>query len=204
MAAFPKDQFDDLPRDSARVGAHRGTRRRGRGWIAFAWAALATGVLVVGGLWGMERFFGIDNGITIFATPAPPTPTPTPVPTAEPITDPSIIDPALGLRISVLNASGTGGVQNTVGDQLGALGWPIGSRVNAAEVEERTMVYYNDPTLEGYARGLVVALGIGDVQLVDPATFPGQPLVVAVGSDFAGAPAPEPPADENPEEPSEG
>jgi hypothetical protein len=189
MASFPKDQFDDLPRDRARVGAHRGPRRRGRGWIAFAWAALATGVLVVGGLWGMERFFGIDNGITLFATPTPVAPSATPTPTAEPITDPSIIDPALGLRISVLNASGTPGAQNTVGDQLGGVGWPIGSRVNAAEVEERTMVYYSDPTLEGYARGLVLALGIGDIQLVDPATFPGQPLVIAVGSDYFAAPA---------------
>ena len=41
----PRDRFDDVT-DGPRVGAHRGVQRRGRGWIAFAWAALATGVLV--------------------------------------------------------------------------------------------------------------------------------------------------------------
>jgi hypothetical protein len=199
MASFPKDRFDDLPRDAARVGAHRAPKRRGRGWIAFAWAALATGVLVVGGLVVMERVFGIDNGITLWAPAATPTPTPTPTPTAEPITDPTLIDPALQLRVSILNASGTAGAQNTVGDQLAGGGWPVGSRVNAAEVEERTMVYYSDPSLEGLARGLVVVLGIGDIQLVDPATFPSQPLVVAVGSDYF-APA----AEDAPEESTDG
>ena len=42
---YPRDRFDDVA-DGPRVGAHRGAQRRGRGWIAFAWAALATGVIV--------------------------------------------------------------------------------------------------------------------------------------------------------------
>src|ERR1019366_5658749 len=51
MANFRTDQFDNLPENVDRVGAHRGPKVKGRGWIAFAWAVLATAVLVVGGLY---------------------------------------------------------------------------------------------------------------------------------------------------------
>ena len=65
MATFPQDQFDEVPAELKRVGAHRAPRPRGRGAIAFAWAALATGVLVVAGLYGLSR---IDPTFT-FALP---------------------------------------------------------------------------------------------------------------------------------------
>ncbi len=189
MPAHPKDRFDDLPRDLQRVGAHRAPKRRGRFWIGFAWAALATGVLVVGGLFVADRFLGIDTGIALFQPPA--TPTPAPEPSAPPtvLSDPTQIDPALGLQITVLNASGTEDAQTTVGDQLAAGGWPIGSRVNGSQADPTTIVFYSDAALEPIALGLVQALGLGTVQLVDAATFPGQPIVVAVGDDYFGAPA---------------
>lgn len=193
MASFPKDQFDELPADLERIGAHRGPKRRGRGWIAFAWAALATGVLVFGSLFVMDRYFGIATGIPIFAAPVAPTPSPTPTPTMAPVTDPAAIDPALGIRISILNASGTAGIQTTLGDQLAASGWPVGSRVNAAEPVEKTFVYYSDPANEGIARGVALAVGIGDIRLVPAETFPGQPIVVAVGADFVTPPPTEAP-----------
>lgn len=195
MASFPKDRFDELPKDLERVGAHRGPKRRGRGWIAFAWALLATGVLMFAGLFGVSRFLGIDVGIPLFEAPASPTPTPTPTPTMEPVTDPSTIDPAV-VKITILNATGTAGVQNTVGDQLAASGWPVTSRINAAEPIQNTFIYFSDPANEGIARGIAVALGLGEVRLVPADTFPGQPIVVSLGTDYVSPPEPtEPPAE---------
>lgn len=199
MASFPKDQFDDFPRDLERIGAHRGPKRRGRFWIALAWAALATVVLFVGGLIALNRIFGMDFGLPIFAEAPTPTPTPSAIQTMEPVTDPSTLDPAV-IKITVLNATGTSGVQTTVADQLLAGGWPITSRLNAAEPVDQTFIYYSDPANEGIARGLALALGIGQVSLVAPEVFPGQPIVVSVGLDYLG-PLPEgestePPAEE--------
>ena len=45
MANFPTDQFDELPDNVDRVGAHRGPKVKGRGWIFLGWAVLATVVL---------------------------------------------------------------------------------------------------------------------------------------------------------------
>lgn len=188
MASYPKDQFDQLPRDLERIGAHRGPKRRGRGWIGFAWAALATGVLIFGGLFAINRFLGIDIGLPIFDAAPSASPTPTPVATMDPVTDPSTIDPAV-IRITILNGTGTPGVQNT--DLLP--GWPVTSRTTAAETVEDTFIYYSDPLNEGIARGIVLALGLGEIRLVSPETFPSQPIVVAIGVDFLGpAPTPEP------------
>ena len=55
MASTTRDRFDDIPSDIVRVGAHRAPAKRGRVWIRLAWAALATGVLIVGGLYGLSR-----------------------------------------------------------------------------------------------------------------------------------------------------
>lgn len=186
MASYPKDQFDELPRDLERIGAHRGPKRRGRGWIAFAWAALATLVLIVAGLFGLNRFMGIDVGLPIFDEAPIATPTPTPTPTMDPVTDPATIDPARGIKITILNATGTSGVQTTVGDQLAAAGWPVTSRIAAAAPVDDTFIYYSDAANEDVARGVALALGIGEIRLVSPETFPGQPIVVAVGVDFLG------------------
>lgn len=199
MASFPKDRFDELPKDLERVGAHRGPKRRGRGWIAFAWALLATGVLMFAGLFGVSRFLGIDVGIPLFEASTP-TPTPTVIPTMDPVTDPTTIDPALGIKLTILNGTGTAGVQNTVGDELLALGWPVTSRTTANETVEHTFIYYSDEANEGIARGVAVALGIGEVRLVPVETFPGQPIVVALGLDYLGPV----PGDEATEPPAEG
>jgi hypothetical protein len=66
MASFPRDQFDDVPDGDGRVGAHRAPPRRGRGWIAFAWAALATGVLVIVGLFVLSR---VDSSFELPSLP---------------------------------------------------------------------------------------------------------------------------------------
>lgn len=140
MASYPKDQFDQLPADLARIGAHRAPPKGGRGWIGFAWAVLATGVLVFGGLFGLSRFLGVDVGLPIFAEATTPTPTPTPTPTAAPLTDPRKLDPARALKITILNGTPTAGIENTVDAALTAVGWPIDSAALASEKEDRKSV----------------------------------------------------------------
>lgn len=183
MASYPKDRFDQLPPDLVRVGAHRAPRRRGRGWIGFAWAALATGVLVFGGLFGVSRYFDIDLGIGLFPVAETPTPTPTPTPTMGPL-EPTALDPARNITITVLNGTPIVGLQNTVGGELAALGWPVLTMATAsADDVENTYVYYSDPLNEDIARGLVVSMGTGDIRLVSPETFPGAPITIVLGAD---------------------
>ncbi|MBG6056478.1 hypothetical protein IWX81_002916 [Salinibacterium sp. CAN_S4] len=188
--AYPKDRFDELPDDLQRIGAHRGPARRGRGWIAFAWAALATLVLIVGGIVGLRTFMGIEVDIPFLsATPAAtPAATATPTPTAEPVLDPTTIDPARAITTSIYNGSATTGLQNTVGDALAAAGWTIDARALASTRDVAvTTVYYSDPANEDVARGLVVALGVGEIALVPAETYPGNPLNIVLGADYPGA-----------------
>lgn len=186
MANFPKDPFDQVATDLKRVGAHRAPRRRGRGAIAFAWAALATGLLVVGGLYGLSRVnpeisFELPN----FGGSEDPVAVPSPsVSTVPPVTDPTTVDPALALSISVFNGSSVDGLQNTAADAILAAGWPDPARANStARDETETVIYYSAGEYEGIARGLVQLLGVGKVQLSD--AFPGAPVTIVVGEDYA-------------------
>lgn len=187
MAGYPKDRFDDLPEDLARVGAHRAPAKKGRGWIGFAWAALATGVLVFGGLYGISKFLDIDLGI--FPVAETPTPTPTPTPTMDPITA-AELDPGRAITITVLNGTPIVGLEVTAATTLTTAGWPVTATASASvDNVEKTYVYYQDPANEDVARGIVASLGKGDIRLVAPETFPGAPITVVVGADFA-PPAP--------------
>lgn len=186
MANFPQDPFDVVPADLSRVGAHRAPRPRGRGWIMFAWAALATGVLVVGGLYGLSRVNpSISFELPNFGGGDDPVAQPSPsISTVPPVTDPTTVDPALGLSISVFNGSSVDGLQDTAGDAILAAGWPDPARANStARDETETVVYYSSAAFEGIARGMVQLLGVGTVQLSD--AFPGAPVTIVVGQDYA-------------------
>lgn len=188
--AYPKDRFDELPDDLQRIGAHRGPGRGGRGWIAFAWAALATLVLIVGGIVGLRMFMGIEVDIPFLSAAPSSTPvaTPEPTPTAEPVLDPTTIDPARAITTSIYNGTATAELQNTVGDALTAAGWTIDARARASTSDvATTTVYYSDPANEDVARGLVVALGVGEISLVPAESFPGNPLNIVLGADYPGA-----------------
>lgn len=201
MAAPAQDRFDRIPDEPGRVGAHRGPRRRGGGWIAFAWALLATGVLVFGGLFVLSRWLDVDFGLAIFAQP---TATPEPVETtaAAVVTDPATIDPARAITIVVLNGTPVADLQNTVGNELAAAGWPVTSRANAADrTIEQTVVYYSDPADADVARGLVAALGFGEIREVGVDAYPGAKLTIVLGADDPRVPKPDPvPTEETPAE----
>jgi hypothetical protein len=184
MPTFPKDQFDDLPDDLYRVGAHRAARGKGRAWITVAWAALAVVVLTGLGLFGLSRISDSLRielpGLPGEAQPPAATEPETP-PAAEPVTDPSTVDSSIS--ITVLNGTTTTGLANTVGDTLEEDGWPIGSRTNTADPDvETTTIYYSAPENEGIARGIALALGVEEVVLSD--AFPGAAVTVVLGTDY--------------------
>lgn len=192
MAAYPKDRFDTFPEDLQRIGAHRAPAKKGRGWIGFAWALLATGVLIVVGLVYLTRVVGVDVGIPLFDAAPVSTPTPTPTPTADPVTDATTIDPARNIRVTVINGTETPNLQNAVGDALASAGWVVNGRsLASARDVATTTVYYADPLNEDVARGVVLALGAGDIRLVPADAFPGAPITVVLGADFPGATPPE-------------
>ncbi len=184
MASFPRDRFDDIPGGVDRVGAHRAPGPRGRGWIRFAWAVVATAVLTVAGLFVVATF---DPSFKLpFAEDTPtPTPTPTVIETADPVTDPASLDPAYleQLTLAVLNGTPTQGLSNTAGDQIAAAGWPNPSRAAASNTEEpTTVVYYSNPDDEGVARGIALVVGATEVQLSD--AFPVAAITVVLGADY--------------------
>jgi hypothetical protein len=187
MASFPPDQFDEIPSDLARVGAHRAPPKRGIGWARFGWAALATSVLVVAGLFGLSLLnpdFKLD--LPFAGSTDSPLPSISETPTAEPVTDPTKVDPALKLSISVLNGSKTDGQQDKAGDAIKAAGWPDPARANSTTRSEKiTTVYYSSAEFEGIARGMVVLLGVGSVQLSD--ACPGAPVTIVIGDDYTPA-----------------
>lgn len=184
MATNPTDRFDSVPDDLLRTGAHRSAPRRGRGWIAFAWAALATGVLVAAGLFGLAVIRGTID--LPFAAPSatatgPISSTPSVTPTVE-----AKIDPALS--ITILNGTTTKGLANTVGNDLVKQGWAgaseqLGSRTNTASPNiTKTVVYYGDAKNESAARAMLLSLKIGEIRL--SAAYPGSPITVVLGSDY--------------------
>lgn len=185
MANFPQDRFDEVPTDLQRVGAHRAPKKRGRGWLGFAWAVLATVILTGGGLVGLAAInSSINFDLPFFQAEETQTPTPTATPTAEPTLDPDV-------PLSILNGTPVPGLASQVGDTLVEQGWKgasegIGSRANASARDiEETMVYYADPIYEGAARGLVLALGVGDIRL--STDYPGSAITLVVGADYAPA-----------------
>lgn len=180
MANYPKDRFDSVPEDLLRVGAHRAPPKKGRGWIAFAWAAFATLVLVVVGLYGLSVMTGRIH--LPFQQSAAPTvsPTPKPTPTASPKIDPTA-------PITILNGTPTQGLATRVGEYLVTQGWTgagldLGTRANASsETIDKTIVYYTTPADEAAARALVQTLHVGEVRLSND--FKDR-LTIVLGTDY--------------------
>jgi hypothetical protein len=183
MARFPTDRFDNLPSGSTRTGAHRGPRRRGGGWITFAWAALATAVLIGAGVVGLA----IVNdkiqlhGLIGSSGPSSASATPTPTPSVAPTTDPSM----------------------KVTEAMQAAGWDgVGSPASASSTDfQSTTVYYADPAQEGAALGLAqalfaeataeaanngVTLSATSFRTEQSDQFPGAQLTAVLGADFVG------------------
>lgn len=190
MASPPRDRFDDLPADLARVGAHRAPAKRGRGWLNLAWAALASGVLIVGGLYGLSRVNpAISFDLPDLGAAADPGSSATPRPEPTPITDPALVDPALELSISVLNASPTDDQEDAAAEQIGLAGWPApAAAVASARDQEATVIYYNGAAYEPIALGLAQLLGTDPANIVNSDAYLGAWITIVLGADYV-APA---------------
>jgi hypothetical protein len=173
---FPRDRFDSIPHGIERVGAHRAPTRRGAGWVAFGWAALATVVLVAAGIGGVVLL----NDRLNFGDPVV-TPSATPVATVPPTVAPDV-------PVTVLNGTTTAGLAARAGEALTAAGIPVGTTANASASDlTETVVYFATADLEGAARGVAQALPEADVRLSEQFAQIGTPLVLVVGSDYAAA-----------------
>lgn len=177
-----RDRFDDVPEAEGRVGAHRGRRPRGRGWIVLAWAALATGVLVLGGIYGLTRTvpgFSLFPGAAETAAPVAGG-----VPkAAAPVTDPKSVPASANLGITILNGS-SASLADSVGQKLTSQGWPVEGTADASpRTAKTTVVYYSSRAVEGVARGMVKELGVGQVTLSD--VYPS-PVTIVLGADYTG------------------
>lgn len=200
MAKHPRDRFDEVPDDLERVGAHRAEARRGRGWIVFAWAALATGVLVGAGV----VYLGVANDSFQFVAPtsdetaqaesetpaedaegeeaetgsAAPTPSPETVAPA----DPDDVDPDV-TTITVLNGTDTSGLAGSASGALADGGWTVAGQGNAdGDTAAVTIVYYVDEADEAVARGVARDLGTTEVEQSD--AFPDSSVTIVLGSDY--------------------
>lgn len=188
--SFPKDRFDDVPRKLDRVGAHRASGTKRRGWIGFLWALAATVLLITAGVVGL---FLLNDRLD-FAIPGAPSATPsaaptaseTPAPSATPTTPPTAeptVDPALD--ITVLNGTPGIGVAGGVADLLTEAGWSVGTTADASSEDvEETFVYYSDPALEGAARGVADSVTGSEILLSDDFADSGADITVVVGADY--------------------
>ena len=179
MPMYPRDQFDAVPDDLLRVGAHRAPKAKGHGWIAFAWAALATGVLVAAGLYVIS----LSDIATLPGSTATGVASSSGTPTADPVTDPSQIAER-NITITVLNGTTVAGLEGTAASMLTERSWVVGAQATASATDiEATTIYYSDAANEDVARGIALALGVGDIRLSD--AFPGAPVTIVLGTDYS-------------------
>ena len=182
--ARQQDRFDKVPRERGRVGAHRGPRRRGGGWLAFLGAIAAILVLTLGTLFVLERLLGLEVGVPWLAKPTAGA-TATPTVNLPVIEDPATeLDPARGVSIAILNGTPLTGLHTTVANELQAAGWPIERSANAGDRNLLdTVVYYKNPDEEDVARGLLQALGAGEMFLAGRDDFYGGTIMIVLGKD---------------------
>ena len=184
MATFPTDQFDNLPDSLDRVGAHRGPKIKGRGWIVFAWAVLATVVLVGAGLFVLQTVSG--PGFTGSVAEPSDTPSASPTPVITPITDPTTLAvKKRHITITVLNGTTTQDLQSKAAKKLKTDKWKVTSSSLASVSDfKKTVVYYSDKANQDVALGIAQALGFKTVQFTD--VYKGAPITVVLGADYTG------------------
>jgi cytoskeletal protein RodZ len=208
MAKFPPDRFDNVPESRARVGAHRSGAVRHTGWIVFAWAALACGVLVGVGVLVLNLTVSgngfHDNSTSAASAPATSTPsatssstpgststpsassTPssTPTPTDTPLTDPSQIDSSV-TRITVLNSTTRAGIAANAATTLRNGGWTVASQGNAASTSAPTsIVYYDASAADNRSIALGIAQKLGITTAQQSTAFPNSTITVVLGADY--------------------
>ncbi|MDD7929323.1 LytR C-terminal domain-containing protein [Microbacterium thalli] len=183
---YPKDRFDELPADTARVGAHRAENPRLRAGLLLFWSAVAVLVLIAVGILGTLL---ISGRLSLFPSGADSAPAAEAPVEAAPVVDTSY-------PVLILNATAERGLANSIAETVIAAGWSTES-VNAGEAGSQdfatTTIYYPSAEDEGAARGLAEVIGGANLELsdaypgpVDADGNPGTQLTVVVGLDRAG------------------
>ncbi|MFZ6993406.1 LytR C-terminal domain-containing protein [Curtobacterium sp. RRHDQ66] len=196
MTRFPHDRFDDVT-DGPRVGAHRGMHRRGRGWVAFAWAALATGVLVgigvlVLALLNSSFSFTDDSSSSPSASASSSASSSSSSAPSDGSSSSSSSEAAAAspsdqgsTTLVVLNGTSTPGLAASGTSKLTAAGWKVTSSGNAGSTgTASTIVYYQQESQAALAKGIAQSLGVTAVE--QSAAFPNADISVVLGADFSG------------------
>jgi hypothetical protein len=188
MAKYPQDQFDTLPEDLSRVGAHRAPKKRGGGWLGFLAAVVSTVVLVIGGLYAVSLVNdSVEFNFPGFASEEEVVPSESPTPEIAPITDPSTLADGRKYSITILNGTTSPDVDEAASAALKEAKWKIAATTAASETDiDETIVYYRDPADEDIARGLIAILGVGDVR--ESTAFLGSSINIVLGSDYVPLP----------------
>jgi hypothetical protein len=175
--SYPRDRFDDIARQPARVGAHRAEQPRASRGVVLLWAALATVLLTIAGIIG---FIVLSQRADVLPE------TPVATPTVAPVVD-------TGYTVIVLNGTSTSGVAEEVASQLVDAGWTedmvLPSQSSATDFPDTT-VYFASPEEEAAALGVAEAIGGARTQQSDqyaPAETDAKELTVVVGLDRVSA-----------------
>ena len=152
-----------------------------RGWVVLLWAALATIVLIVVGIFATLLVAG---RIELFPAPS----ATAAVPTAEvtPVVDTTY-------QVVILNATPEQGLATQMKDTVVAAGWPDGSVLPSdasADDFPETTVYYVAAEDEAAAAGLAQVIGgarIEQSEVYQPADAGTKQLTVVIGLDRTAA-----------------
>ncbi|WP_375082292.1 LytR C-terminal domain-containing protein [Microbacterium sp. CR_7] len=157
MSKPNRDRFDDVPRTSGRVGAHRAEAPGMNGWIVLLWSFVAALVLIIGGIFGSLVVMG---RISLF---------PEAVPTAMPSPEETgVVDTTYSVLI--LNATADEGLDDQMRDTLINSGWSadvVFASDSTSQDFSTTTVYYVADEDELAAIGLAGVIGGADVQQSD-------------------------------------
>ncbi len=174
---FPRDSFDDVPRDAQRVGAHRAQRARFHGLVVLLWWLLAVGILT--GI-GIIAFLTLSRNETISLPELSPRTEQT-----QPVVDTSY-------TVVILNGTWSPDTGDQMRDSIIQMGWDEGAVVplpSDADDIPTTAVYYSGSEDEAAARGLANALAVDTVTHSDEfASLSDGGLTVVVGTDRVSAP----------------
>lgn len=171
---FPRDRFDEIPRDPSRVGAHRAPRPRLRWLVALLWWLLTVVLLTTGGIFA---FLALSNTGTI-EPPASPT-----------ASAPADVDAELDTTafVVVLNGTATADAADAVEAELLTAGWADDSVAvfdsTTTDFATTTVFYVSE---DDRARAKGVAEAIGGAEVEQSAEFEAQSeggFTIVVGLD---------------------
>ncbi|MGO1801608.1 MAG: LytR C-terminal domain-containing protein [Microbacteriaceae bacterium] len=179
MSQPVKDRFDDVPRTSGRVGAHRAETPGMNGWVVLLWSFVAALVLIVVGIFVALVMMG---RITLFPA-ADDTTAPTPEPTG-------VVDTSYSVLI--LNATPEEGLDDQLRETLINAQWPddlISYGPAGQQDFAETTIYYVSEADELAAIGMADLIGGAHIEQSDFYANPNDPeqkqLVVVIGLDDA-------------------